>query len=309
MLSTGDTEKDLQLSKEGVGAGDDSIDAAAEPASFQVRFWGVRGSVPTPGPDTVRYGGNTSCVEVLCGGRRIIIDGGTGLRVLGQAMMKEGTLDADILLSHTHLDHIEGFPFFVPAFGAGNQFRIWAGHLLPETTLEKTLGRLMSAPLFPVPLEAFGNQVRYYDFRAGDRLILSEAIGVRTTKLDHPNDAVGYRIEYGGRSICYISDTCHRAGETNQNIVNLIRGTDLVIYDSMFNEMEFADRPHWGHSTWEEAIRLSKLADARQLALFHHDPIRTDDDLDVLAATAAALLPGTFVAKEGQLLNIGAMAA
>jgi phosphoribosyl 1,2-cyclic phosphodiesterase len=271
---------------------------------FQIRFWGVRGSVPTPGPETVRYGGNTSCVEVICGGRRIIIDGGTGLRVLGRSMMEEGVVDADILLSHTHLDHIEGFPFFVPAFGVGNQFRIWAGHLLPDTTLEKTLGRLMSAPLFPVPLEAFGTQVRYYDFRAGDQLILSKDISVRTAMLDHPNDAVGYRIGFGGRSVCYISDTCHKAGQTNQNIINLIRDADLVIYDAMFTEAEFAERPHWGHSTWEEAIRLAQLANARRLVLFHHDPARSDDELDVLAKTAAARQPGTIVAMEGQTLDI-----
>ena len=277
----------------------------ANPSSpFQVRFWGVRGSVPTPGPETVRYGGNTSCVEVLCGGRLIIIDGGTGLRLLGRSMMEEGAVTADILLSHTHLDHIEGFPFFVPAFGAGNQFRIWAGHLLPDTTLEKTLGRLMSAPLFPVPLEAFGTQVRYYDFRAGDSLALGDGITVQTTMLDHPNDAVGYRIAYGGRSVCYISDTSHKAGQTNQNIVNLIRDSDLVIYDAMFTEDEFADRPHWGHSTWEEAIRLAQLANARRLVLFHHDPARSDDDLDMLAETAAARQPGTIVAMEGRTLDI-----
>jgi phosphoribosyl 1,2-cyclic phosphodiesterase len=283
------------------------IEKLGEPeakSAFKVRFWGVRGSVPTPGPDTVRYGGNTSCVEVLCGDRRIIIDGGTGLRLLGQSMMQEGVVNADILLSHTHLDHIEGFPFFVPAFGAGNQFRIWAGHLLPETTLEKTLGRLMSAPLFPVPLEAFGTQVQYYDFRAGDRLVLSDTVSVRTAMLDHPNDAVGYRIGFGGRSICYISDTCHRMGQTNQNIVNLIRDADLVIYDAMFTEEEFAERPHWGHSTWEEAIRLVQLANARRLVLFHHDPARTDAELDTLAETAALRQPGTVVAMEGQTIDV-----
>tara|TARA_R110002096_G_scaffold240209_6_gene431994 strand:- start:608 stop:1462 length:855 start_codon:yes stop_codon:yes gene_type:complete len=282
----------------------ETADRPEKNLTFQVRFWGVRGSVPTPGRDTVRYGGNTSCVEVLCDGRRIIVDGGTGLRVLGQSMMAEGKVDADILLSHTHLDHIEGFPFFAPAFGAGNQFRIWAGHLLPKITLEQTLGRLMSAPLFPVPLEAFGPQVRYYDFRAGDRLALSDRILVRTAMLDHPNDAVGYRIEFDGRSVCYISDTSHKAGETNQNILHLIRDADLVIYDSMFTEEEFAKRPHWGHSTWEEAIRLARLANSKRLVLFHHDPVRTDDDLDELCKTASARQPGTIVATEGQTLVI-----
>lgn len=272
--------------------------------SLSVRFWGVRGSVPTPGPDTVRYGGNTSCVEVMCGSRRIIIDGGTGLRVLGRKMAAEGPVQADILLSHTHLDHIEGFPFFLPAFIAGNQFRIWAGHLLPATTLERTLGRLMSAPLFPVPLETFGPQVQYYDFRAGDRLMLSDRIVVRTAMLDHPNNAVGYRIEFAGRALCYISDTAHTPGKTDQNVLGLIEAADLVIYDAMFTPAEFAERPHWGHSTWEEAIRLAELAHVKRLALFHHDPIRTDDDLDELAALVTARRPGTFVAREGKTVAL-----
>lgn len=272
--------------------------------TFHVRFWGVRGSVPTPGPDTVRYGGNTSCVEVLCGGRRVIIDGGTGLRVLGRAMAAEGQVQADILLSHTHLDHIEGFPFFLPAFIAGNQFRIWAGHLLPPVTLEQTLGRLMSAPLFPVPLEAFGPQVQYYDFRAGDRLVLGDRITVRTTMLDHPNDAVGYRIEFEGRSVCYVSDTAHTPGATNQNIAGLIEGADLVIYDAMFTPAEFAERPHWGHSTWEEAVRLADLAHVKHLALFHHDPARTDDELDKIQQAAATRRAGTFVASEGKTVSL-----
>lgn len=252
----------------------------------------------------MRYGGNTACVEVWCGKKRIIIDGGTGLRVLGRSMVNEGCADADILLSHTHLDHIEGFPFFAPAFGPGNQFRIWAGHLLPEATLEQTLGRLMSAPLFPVPLEAFDNQVSYYDFRAGDRLVLSPEVVVRTAMLNHPNDAVGYRIEYGGRAICYVSDTAHIAGQTDQNVVGLIQDADIVIYNSMFTEAEFAERPHWGHSTWEEAVRLASLANVKRMALFHHDPARTDAELDDLAKQAAQHHAGAFIATEGQMLAV-----
>lgn len=282
----------------------ETADDRRDDTSFTVRFWGVRGSVPTPGPETIRYGGNTACVEVMCGGHRIVIDGGTGLRVLGRAMADEGSVRADILLSHTHLDHIEGFPFFLPAFIPGNQFRIWAGHLLPAATLEQTLGRLMSAPLFPVPLETFGPQVRYYDFRAGDRLVLSDRILVRTTMLDHPNDAVGYRIEFAGRAVCYISDTAHKAGETNRNIAGLIEGADLMIYDAMFTEAEFAERPHWGHSTWEEAVRLAQLANVRRVALFHHDPARSDAALDELGQAAAARMDGAFAAREGQTVTL-----
>ena len=271
---------------------------------FTVRFWGVRGSVATPGTETVRYGGNTSCVEIWCGDRRIVIDAGTGIRMLGRQMVKEGPADFDLLLSHTHLDHIEGLPFFPPAFAKGNMFRIWAGHLLPRTTIEQALSQLMSAPLFPVPLDAFSNQVKYCDFRAGDALVLGPDILVRTTMLNHPNHAVGYRVEFDGRSVCYISDTAHVPGETNQNILGLIEGADLVIYDSMFTEPEFAERPDWGHSTWREGARLAKLAGAQKLILFHHDPVRTDAELDSLGAEAAKQLPGTIVAQEGATLTV-----
>jgi len=271
---------------------------------FTVRFWGVRGSVATPGPDTVRYGGNTSCVEIWCGERRIVIDAGTGIRMLGRQMISDGPTEFDLLLSHTHLDHIEGLLFFPPAFAPGNVIRIWAGHLLPRITIEQALGQLMSAPLFPVPLDAFSNQAKYCDFRAGDALVLGPEILVKTTMLDHPNHAVGYRIEYDGRSICYISDTTHVPGQTNENIAGLIHGADLVIYDSMFTDPEFAARPDWGHSTWREGARLAKLAGVKKLVLFHHEPSRTDEELDELGREAARHLPGTIVAQEGATLDI-----
>ena len=272
--------------------------------SFRLRFWGVRGSVATPGKDTLRYGGNTSCIELWCGERRLIIDAGTGLRILGRTMLGEEPVDVDLLLSHTHLDHIEGLPFFAPAFGPGNRFRIWAGHLLPESTIEQALGQLMSAPLFPVTLDALNKQMTYCDFRAGDILVISDKIVARTTMLNHPNHAIGYRVEYGGRSLCYISDTAHVPGEPNEDIIDLIRSADTVIYDSMFTEPEFAERPHWGHSTWVEGAKLMQMAGAKRLVLFHHDPARNDDDLDKLGAAAAAVWPETVVAKEQDMLHI-----
>ena len=271
---------------------------------FTVRFWGVRGSVATPGPDTLRYGGNTSCVEIWCGERRIVIDAGTGIRMLGRQMITEEPTDFDLLLSHTHLDHIEGLPFFPPAFAPGNVFRIWAGHLLPRITIEQALGQLMSAPLFPVPLDAFSNQAKYCDFRAGDALVLGPEVLVKTAMLDHPNHAVGYRIEYDGRSLCYISDTTHVHGQTNENVVSLIQDADLVIYDSMFTDPEFADRPDWGHSTWREGARLAKMAGVKTLVLFHHEPSRTDEELDELGKEAASHQPGTIVAQEGATLHV-----
>jgi phosphoribosyl 1,2-cyclic phosphodiesterase len=282
----------------------DSQVKGSDNQEFSVKFWGVRGSVATPGPDTVRYGSNTSCVEIWCGDRRLVIDAGSGIRVLGRTMISEGPANFDLLLSHTHLDHIEGLPFFPPAFVPGKSFRIWAGHLPKGITIEAALGQLMSAPLFPVPLDAFSNQAEYCDFRPGDTLSFGPDIRVKTGMLDHPNHACGYRVEYGGKAPCYISDTAHVSGETNQTIVDLIRDADVVIYDSMFTEPEFAERPHWGHSTWNEGARLVKLAGAKKLVLYHHDPIRTDAELDELGKCAAAVLPGAQVAMEGETIRL-----
>lgn len=272
--------------------------------SFEVRFRGVRGSIACPGPETAGYGGNTACIELRCGDRLVVLDAGTGLRELGSALAGRGPLEADILLSHTHLDHVVGLPFFAPLFDARNRFAVRAGHLSERGGVRSVLERMLSPELFPVPLEGFAAELRCIDFRAGEAFALAGGIHVRTAPLDHPGGATGYRVEYGGRSVCYVSDTGHKPGEPNRNILGLIEGADIVIYDAMFTEEEFARHPDWGHSTWNEGAGLCEAAGADTLLLFHHDPRRDDEAMERLGAEAARHRSGTQVAREGMVLSL-----
>lgn len=275
----------------------------ADKDDFFVRFWGVRGSVACSGPDTARYGGNTSCVEIRCGARLLIFDAGTGFRYLGNSLLAEAPVRADLFLTHTHLDHVVGLPFFAPAFDPRNEFRIWAGHLLPDRNIREVLGTMMTAPLFPVPLEIFRAGIRFRDFKAGATLEPAPGVTVRTAPLNHPNDATGYRIEYDGRSICYLTDTEHRPGRPDRNILDLIAGADIVIYDSMYTDETFAGREGWGHSTWQEGMRLCDAAEAATFVVFHHDPDHDDRAMDEIADRLARLRPGSVVAHEGLVLR------
>jgi len=273
-----------------------------DPHEFSVRFWGVRGSIACPGPETQRYGGNTSCVEVRCGDRLLVFDGGTGLRPLGLSLPSDRPLEIDHFFSHTHWDHIVGVPFYCPAYRAGNKIHVRAGHRPGQGGIEAALRQAMTEPLFPVPLDVFHATIDYGDFSAGDTLDLGDGIIVRTAPLNHPNGATGYRIDYNGKSACYITDTEHVPGCPDQNILGLIKGADLVIYDSTYTDDEFPGYVGWGHSTWQEGVRLCQAAGVKRLALFHHDPGRDDDALDRIGAAASAQFAGAFVAREQETI-------
>lgn len=293
-----------QKSKQSPNAGAGMTSETAMETDFFVRFWGVRGSIPTSDDGTRRYGGNTSCLEVRCGDRTMIFDAGTGIRYLGNALCAgDCPVGCDLFLTHTHYDHICGIPFFHPLFVPGNRIRVWAGHLAPAMTIRRVLHELMMAPLFPVPPEIFQAQVEFIDFTAGDTLTLSDEVTLRTAPLNHPNGATGYRIDYDGRSICYLTDTEHVPGELDQNILGLIANADLVVYDSMFTEEEYRDRVGWGHSTWEAGVDICNAANAKTLVLFHHDPEHDDACMDRIGAAAAQRRPGTIVAREGMVLR------
>lgn len=275
-----------------------------EQKDFFVRFWGVRGSISTSDDRTCRYGGNTSCLEVRCGEHLLIFDAGTGVRYLGNELCRAGEpVDADLFLTHTHYDHVSGIPFFVPFFVPGNSFRMWAGHLLPDNHIHAVLCDLMKSPLFPVPPEIFQSHIEFHDFLPGDVLAPNQDVVVRSCPLNHPNGAVGYRVEFEGKSICYLTDTEHFPDGPDANIVELIRGADIAIYDSMFTEQEYVSRVGWGHSTWEAGAALCDAADVKQFVIFHHDPEHDDDFMDRIAEEAEARRPGTVVAREGLVLR------
>jgi phosphoribosyl 1,2-cyclic phosphodiesterase len=269
-----------------------------------VRFWGVRGSIACPGPDTVRYGGNTSCVQVRCGGRELIFDGGSGLRLLGHELVKNGhSADIDLFYSHTHFDHIEGLPFFAPCYDSQSRVRIWAGHLKPDLGIEGVLSNMMMAPLFPVPMGIFTAKLDFIDFTAGESLVPHPGIELRTGPLNHPNGATGYRVEFAGKAVAYITDTEHRQGRRDQHVLKLIDRADLMIYDCTYTDAEYPAHRHWGHSTWQEGVRLADAARVGTLVIFHHDPEHDDPFMDRIAAEAAKARPGTIVAQEGLILR------
>ncbi|MBP2310803.1 MBL fold metallo-hydrolase [Azospirillum soli] len=271
---------------------------------FSVTFWGVRGTVPCPNPSYMGYGGNTSCVEVTAGDHRIVIDAGTGIRALGKHWLKDGVTEATLLLSHTHLDHISGFPFFAPAYTKGFGLRIVSGHLSGNPSIEAVMARQMERPLFPVPLRTMGGDISFVEIAAGQSFPLEGGIQVRTAPLNHPDGATGYRIEYAGKAFVYVTDTEHVPGQPDRNVLDLIAGADLVLYDSTYTEEEWRQRIGWGHSTWAEGVRLARVAGVKRLVLFHHDPDHDDAAMAAIEAAAQAEFPDCFAAREGTTVTL-----
>jgi len=270
---------------------------------FYVKFWGVRGSLPCPGPDYMQFGGNTSCVELRCGSHVFVLDAGSGLRALGNDLQSEGITDFDLMLSHSHFDHICGLPFFQPLFTPGTSVRIWTGHFEDEMTGEEMLDGFMKPPFFPVTPEIFTADIQTRNFKAGDDLKLQDNISIKTARLNHPGGSVGYRFEYDGKSICYVTDTEHKPDQLDEQILQLIDGADIVIYDAMFTDDEYNQCQGYGHSTWGEGAKLCDAANVKQYVLFHHCPSHDDVFLSALDKKLQALRPGTLIAREGLVLN------
>ncbi|MDD5308406.1 MAG: MBL fold metallo-hydrolase [Deltaproteobacteria bacterium] len=269
---------------------------------FRIRFWGVRGSIPTPGPTTVRIGGNTSCVEVRCGDRLVVLDGGTGLRVLGDELVKEMPIHATMFFSHVHWDHIQGFPFFKPAFVKGNHFDIFGGRNL-NATLAETLAGQMNFPNFPVTLEQMAATMVFHQFDDGQIVDLGDGVEVKALRLNHPDGSYGYRIMYGGRALAYCTDTEHLS-EPDKHVLELADKADVFVYDAQYTPEEYQGKNGmpkvgWGHSTFEEGARLARLAGAKRLVLFHHDPYEDDETVLAKERRCRELFPQVDAAFEG----------
>lgn len=274
------------------------------PPSMSVRFWGVRGSVPCPGPNTLRYGGQTSCVEVRCGDQILIFDAGSGLHQLSLALQKERkTQDVDIYFSHCHIDHVIGLPFFSQLFESGHRLRMFCGHMKPHGGLKSALTRLMSFPLFPVGFDMAKASLEFVDFDAGETLTPRAGITIRTAPLIHPGGATGYRVEYQGQSVVYLTDL-ELDNKTNPAVLALAREASVLIVDATYTDEELPSHAGWGHSSWQQVVKLAKDARAKTLCLFHHDPDHDDAFMDRVAAGAAAALPGTIVAKDGLIIPL-----
>lgn len=264
-----------------------------------VRFWGARGSICASGPQFTEFGGHTPCVEIRCGGRLFIVDGGTGLAALGADLGKSAPAEIDLLFSHLHLDHVGGLPFFAPALKKGHTIRTWCGNLGGESA-EAALARLYAPPLFPVRLTDLPSRFEHHGFRAGERLAFPNGVTVGTLPLPHPQGATGYRFDHAGRAVCYISDIEHTADWPTDDLIRFIRGADLVIYDGMFSEAEYPACRGWGHSTWQKGVALCRAAEARSLALFHHAPQADDATLRAVETDVKAAMPSAYLARQGQ---------
>ncbi|CAN5723326.1 MBL fold metallo-hydrolase [soil metagenome] len=278
---------------------------------MKICFWGVRGSIPTPGRDTVEIGGNTSCVEIRCGKTILVFDGGTGLRMLGQKLLKEMPLTAHIFFSHVHWDHIQGFPFFAPAFVPGNSIHLYGGSDVSHT-LEETLAGQMDNPSFPVLLGQMGAGMKFRDLAEGEEVVLADGEGnpikVKTARGNHPNGVWVYRIDYRGKSAVYATDTEHSA-ILDRKLVAIANEFDVLIYDSQYTPEEYAGsigggpKTGWGHSTFEAGCALAKAASVKKYVLYHHDPGQTDAAVRDKERRAREIFPNCLAAYEGLVIE------
>ena len=275
---------------------------------FKIKFWGTRGSIPCPGPSTVKYGGNTTSFELNCGERRIIVDAGTGIRLLGKKIMLEedNLLNADLFFTHTHMDHIQGLPFFAPLYNPNSDVRLHAGHLDGITyDLQGIIGTmLMKDPVFPVPSSLIEKACSFKDFECGKVFKLSGGVVIRTAPLNHPNGACGYRIEFAGKVLAICTDTEHFENHLDENVLFLADGADLLIYDAAYTDEEYPNFKGWGHSTWQEAVKISRAASVKQTLLFHHDPSHDDMKMDEIAKLASNELSSVRPAIEGEVFQL-----
>lgn len=262
----------------------------SEDDRFEVRFWGVRGGIPYPGPATLRYGGNTACVEMRVGRHVLIFDAGTGIRQLGQALDKQSPVTADVFFSHTGFEWIAGFPFFSAAYNPRNRIRFWAGQLPSDCGIRDVFTGLMAEPVFPVPIDVMKATLEFNDFRAGETLNPAPGIRVRTASLNHSVAVTGYRVEWHGKSVCYVSDLMPDPAGDEATVLALLANTDVAIVNT-------ADA-----SDWREGIRLCETANARICVVFHHHSDDDDEAMDAIAAEAELLRPGTLVAREDMTL-------
>ena len=276
---------------------------------MKVKFWGVRGSVPTPWKDAMMIGGNTSCVQVIPNSQQLIIlDAGTGLRLLGDQLQEQnsGPVKGHILLSHTHWDHIQGFPFFIPAYRPGNHFTIYGANWA-QKNLKNILSAQMRAPYFPVELTQMGAQLDFMELE--EETIEIEDLRITTRSFNHPGGVYGFRIEQEGQVLVFATDMEYTEDTLDQRLIDFAQDADMLIYDAQYTPAEHTLKAGWGHSTHIAAAHLARLAKVRSLLLFHHDPSHSDQKLAQMEAEARQIFPASYLASEGLILDLSQITA
>ncbi len=267
---------------------------------MKIKYYGVRGTVPTPGPGTIQYGGNTPCVAVWCGSELLILDAGTGLRVLGDELMAkefgQGKGNASMLISHTHWDHIQGFPFFTPAYVKGNTIRVMGAHQINKG-LETAMHYQQQYQNFPVLLTQMPSRIVFKALEEGVDHQIGD-VSIDTIEMNHPGGSFAYRLTRGEKSVVYATDTEHYSS-IDLKLANLAKDADVLIYDCTYTPEEYPDFRGYGHSTFEEGVKIAQEAGVKSLHLFHHHPNTTDQMLEDVLERARAIFPQTYVAKEG----------
>ncbi len=273
---------------------------------MKVRFWGVRGGLPVPGPRTVRVGGNTPCVELRSSeGDLIILDAGTGLHELGRALSPEQPhrVVATILISHAAADHVEGLPFFAPARGRGNRFVI-VGPLGSAPAIQSILANRQVDVYFPAMPEEMHADVLVKELKESEPIVVGRSVVVRARRVHPDRDVLGFRISADGCSVAYITDVRHPDGSPAPAILEIARRADLLIHDAQLTPEDRHLYPDWAHSSWDEAIKIAQQVGARQLALFHHSPDASDETLSRVERLAQSAFSGALLAREGLELDL-----
>ncbi|MEW5919823.1 MAG: MBL fold metallo-hydrolase [Bacillota bacterium] len=275
---------------------------------FRIVFWGTRGSRPVSGRETLVYGGNTPCVQVQVGEKMVILDGGTGLTNLGlhlvAANKEKKPLKAHLFFSHVHWDHIQGLPFFVPAYH-GENYLLFYGEVKEQHSFASIIKKIMSKPYFPIEFDELAAQKEIHEIGPQQELDLGTGVTVKTARNNHPSGCLSFRVEHGGRSCCYCTDTEHYPDRVDPVLQEFVSGTDVLIYDTNYTDDEYRgthdDFPRycWGHSTWQEGVKLARSAGVKKLVLFHHEATRSDTELARIEKEAQQTFPNCIAAREG----------
>lgn len=267
---------------------------------MEVQFCGVRGSIAVSGPGFLRTGGATSCVAVVHDGHRLVLDGGTGLASLGDVLGFQ-PVDLTLLFSHVHWDHVQGVPFFAPAYHPDSRILV-VGATRGGRGIREALEEQMRPPLFPVTLDALRARLSFRDAGAGEPFEVGP-FRVRALDQPHPDGVLAWKIEAGGRSMVYATDIEH-GGRLDPALVRFAADADLLIHDAQYTEEEYVQRRGWGHSTWAEAVEVARAAGVGGLALFHHDRRRSDEAVAVIEAQARQRFGASFAARERQVVGL-----